>query len=107
MSFFRHLRFLSGDWNELLKCLKVDGKLIFLGAGTSELKGINVATIYMRRLTITGSLVGSRADIKEMLQFASKHQVYPQINLYPKDKINDGVKCLREGKARYRVVIQF
>lgn len=61
----------------------------------------------MKRLTITGSLTGSRADIKDMLQFAANNQVYPQTNLLPKEKINEGVKLLREGKARYRVVIQF
>lgn len=42
-----------------------------------------------------------------MLEFAAKQKIHPQINLYDKEKINDGIKLLREGKARYRVVIQF
>jgi D-arabinose 1-dehydrogenase-like Zn-dependent alcohol dehydrogenase len=110
-----------GDWNELLRCLRLDGKLIFLGkkqffvkdsnigigAGTGKLEGVSIAGLFSKRLTITGSMTGSRVDTKNMLDFAARQKVHPKINLYDKEKINEGIKLLKDGKARYRVVIKF
>jgi len=43
--------------------------------------------------------------MKEMLVFAAKNNIKPQVELMPIDKINEAVRKLREGRARYRIVL--
>jgi uncharacterized zinc-type alcohol dehydrogenase-like protein len=40
-----------------------------------------------------------------MLAFCARHQITPQVEHFPISKINDAVKHLEDGKARYRVIL--
>ena len=41
-----------------------------------------------------------------MLDFAARHAIAPQVEVFPMRRINEAIAHLREGKARYRVVLQ-
>jgi D-arabinose 1-dehydrogenase-like Zn-dependent alcohol dehydrogenase len=47
---------------------------------------------------------GSPAEIKTMLDFASRHNVAPQTEHFPMSNINETFARLESGKARYRIV---
>jgi uncharacterized zinc-type alcohol dehydrogenase-like protein len=40
-----------------------------------------------------------------MLEFCARHQILPQVEMFPMSKVNEAVDHLRSGKARYRVVL--
>jgi alcohol dehydrogenase (NADP+) len=53
-----------------------------------------------------GSNIGSIQDIKDMLEVASKKNVRAVIQKLPMAKVNEGIKMVRDGSVRYRVVLE-
>jgi len=92
------------DWNLYLNTLKPKGRLHFVGA-TLEPLDVSAMSLIMGQRSISGSPVGSPASIVKMFDFANLHQIQPQIELFPMDKINEAFEHLESGKARYRIVL--
>ena len=92
------------DWNRYINTLKPKGRLHFVGA-TLEPLDIGVMPLIMRQRSISGSPVGSPATIEKMFDFANRHQIQPQVEMFPMDKINDAFDRLKSGDARYRIVL--
>lgn len=92
------------DWNAYIAALKPKGRLHFVGA-TLEPLNIGVFGLLLGQKQISASPVGSPNTIAEMLDFAARHQIKPQIELFDFKDINQAIAHLAEGKARYRVVL--
>jgi len=58
------------------------------------------------RIRITGSNIGSSKEIKEMLEFASKNDVRPWIELMPMSQVNEGIKKVNDNDVKFRVVLE-
>jgi uncharacterized zinc-type alcohol dehydrogenase-like protein len=43
--------------------------------------------------------------MQEMLSFAQEHGITPKVELMPMTKVNEAIRKVREGKARYRIVL--
>ncbi len=93
------------DWNAYLNTLKPKGRLHFVGAALEPLD-INVFNLIAQQRSVSGSPVGSPSTIKTMLEFAVRHNIAPKVEVFDMDKVNDALDHLREGKARYRVVLK-
>lgn len=91
------------DWNQILSLLRPNGILCLV---SRPQKGINFdpSLLVSTQRTISGSNNANRSTMNEMLAFAAKHNIKPQIEEMPLSLINEGVKRLRENKARYRIV---
>jgi alcohol dehydrogenase, propanol-preferring len=61
--------------------------------------------VVLKRITVRGSLVGSRADMREALALASSFAIRPHVELQPLERINDVFDRLRQGKVSGRVVL--
>lgn len=96
----------STNWAQLLDLLDDHGKLILLDLPEQPITLPPGALIY-RHLSMVGSFVGSNVDLAEMLAFASETGVRPWIEKFGNscEEVNNGIKQLMSGKARYRVVI--
>lgn len=92
------------DWNAYLGTLKPKGRLHIVGA-TLEPLDIGAFNLIMAQRSVSGSPVGSPATIAKMLDFAKRHDIKPMTERFPMDRINDAIKHLRSGNARYRVVL--
>jgi|TARA_B110000879_G_scaffold211214_1_gene303235 uncharacterized zinc-type alcohol dehydrogenase-like protein len=92
------------DWNLYINTLKPKGRLHFVGAALEPLD-IGAMSLIMKQRSISGSPVGSPATIEKMLDFANRHQIQPQVEMFPMSKINDAFDHLKSGKARYRIVL--
>ncbi|MEN9228803.1 MAG: hypothetical protein Q6L54_09160, partial [Gloeomargarita sp. HHBFW_bins_205] len=55
--------------------------------------------------SISGSPVGSPATMGKMLDFAVRHRIRPQVQLFPFDRVNEAMAHLASGQARYRLVL--
>ncbi|HEX8188932.1 MAG TPA: alcohol dehydrogenase AdhP [Pyrinomonadaceae bacterium] len=62
--------------------------------------------VVLKRLTIRGSIVGTRKDLQEALQFAAEGKVKSSVEAQPLDAVNAVFARLRRGDVRGRVVLQ-
>lgn len=62
--------------------------------------------VVLKRLTIRGSIVGTRADLTEALAFAARGKVRATFETQPLDAINDVFERLGTGDINGRVVLQ-
>lgn len=65
-----------------------------------------VFEVVVKRITIRGSIVGTRQDLEECLQFAAEGKVKPTVELQPLEAINDVFERLKYGKVNGRVVLK-
>ena len=63
--------------------------------------------VVLKGITVRGSIVGTRKDLQESLQFAAEGKIKPTIETQPLDAINEVFDRLRRGKVNGRVVINF
>jgi uncharacterized zinc-type alcohol dehydrogenase-like protein len=92
------------DYNAYLHLLKTNGTLILLGAPAAPMP-LSALPLIMRRRKIGGSLDGGIRETEEMLDFCARHNVLPDIELIPIQKINEAFERILQGDVRYRFVI--
>lgn len=90
------------NWETLLMTLKKKGKVVLLGFPDVV---FNSTDLVAHELSITGSFLGNRATMREMLVFAQNHGITPKIELMSMSQVNNAIKKVRENKARYRIVL--
>jgi propanol-preferring alcohol dehydrogenase len=61
--------------------------------------------VVLNRLTIRGSIVGTRKDLQESLQFAAEGKVKPNIELQPLEQVNNVFERMKHGQINGRVVL--
>jgi len=92
------------DWNAYVATLRPKGRLHFVGATLDPLD-LGVMPLIMGQRSISGSPVGSPANIANMLEFAARHGIKPVIENYRFDQANEALEKLEEGNIRYRIVL--
>jgi len=55
--------------------------------------------------SVGASPVVSPATIRKTPGFSSRHDINPVTDHFPMSKVNDDMEHLRQGKARYRLVL--
>ncbi|MBI4405495.1 MAG: NAD(P)-dependent alcohol dehydrogenase [Deltaproteobacteria bacterium] len=91
-------------WNTYLETLRSDGTLCFVGVPPSSLS-VQVFELLGKRLRVVASPIGSRHDISRMLEFCARHKITAATELFPLEKVNEGLKRVREGSVRFRAVL--
>lgn len=66
--------------NDLLTCLKPNGKLVFYGATLGSPSKLNVALMFWNHLSLMGSTMGSDRDFINMVAFVNQHKIKPIID---------------------------
>ncbi len=89
-------------WERMLMILKKKGRMVLLGFPNVALHPRNLVS---HEISITGSFLGNRAAMKEMLKFAQVHGIKPKVELMPMSQVNKAIQRVRENKARYRIVL--
>jgi propanol-preferring alcohol dehydrogenase len=63
--------------------------------------------VVLKRITVRGSIVGTRRDLDEALAFAVEGKVKTEIQTAPLEDINEIFTRLKEGRIDGRVVLDF
>jgi uncharacterized zinc-type alcohol dehydrogenase-like protein len=92
------------DWSALLKTLKPNGRMHVVGA-VLEPMPIPAFDLIFGQKSVSGSPTGAPAIMSSMLDFAARHDIVPQVEHFPLNKVNDAIEHLAAGKARYRIVL--
>ena len=74
--------------------------------GAAPRLSINVSPLNAGEKSIGASPIGGPAEILMMLDFCRRHKIEPMIEEYPLSRVNEALKHLESGKARYRIVLQ-
>ncbi|GAU23288.1 hypothetical protein TSUD_237420 [Trifolium subterraneum] len=88
----------------LIGLLKSNGKLVMVGAPEKPLE-LPVFPLIMGRKLIAGSAIGGMKETQEMIDFAAKHNVKPDIEVIPVDYVNTAMERLAKADVKYRFVI--
>lgn len=92
------------DWQTLISTLAPHGRLHFVGA-VLEPVPVRVFSLLDGQKCVSGSAIGSPADMAQMLDFCVRHRIEPQVEHFPMSRVNEALDHLRSGQARYRVVL--
>ncbi|KAF7196272.1 NADP-dependent alcohol dehydrogenase 6 [Pseudocercospora fuligena] len=88
-----------------LDLLDVGGTFVQVGAPDDPIPGFLAFALIMKKVKITGSLIGSPKEIREMFELAAKMKVKPWIQKRPMSEANQAVVDFEDGKPRYRYVL--
>ncbi|MBL8322858.1 MAG: zinc-binding dehydrogenase, partial [Acinetobacter sp.] len=93
------------NWSAYLAALAPNGAVHMLGMALEPMQ-IPAGMLISGAKSLTGSSTGSPAALRQLLQFAARKNIAPQIELYPMSQINAAIARLHSGQARYRIVLQ-
>ncbi|KAJ5109394.1 alcohol dehydrogenase [Penicillium angulare] len=89
-----------------LRLLKRDGVFVQVGAPEDPLPQLAAWSLIQKSVKVTGSNIGSTADIREMLELAAEKRVLPWVEMREMGDVNAALGDMHDGKARYRFVLQ-
>jgi len=92
------------DWKRYVNALRPDGVLSFVGALAEPLT-IPTGILLAQRRSVSGSPIGGRVAMREMLDFAARHGIAAQVEVLPMSKVNTALDRLRRNDVRYRFVL--
>jgi uncharacterized zinc-type alcohol dehydrogenase-like protein len=93
------------DWGSYISTLRPKGRLHFVGALLEPVK-VNVLALMDQQRSISSSPVGSPAVIAQMLDFAARHDIQPEVEMFELSDVNKAIERLENGSPRYRVVLK-
>ena len=93
------------DLNPYLATLKTNGRLVLVGIPDSPHLSPDVTPMVFRRLSISGSSIGSIKETQEMLDFCGQHHITADIELIAGEEIENAYARMLKGDVRYRFVI--
>ena len=93
------------DWQPYFEALAWGGNFHTVGAVLKPLP-VPAFTLIGGDRSISGSATGSPAELRKLMKLAGRTGVTATTEQFPMSKINDALQHVREGKARYRVVLK-
>ncbi|XP_073040113.1 8-hydroxygeraniol dehydrogenase-like [Primulina eburnea] len=88
----------------LISLLKPHGKLVLVGVPEKPLELPSLPLIIGRK-SVSGSGIGGIKETQEMIDFAAKHKILPDVEIIHIDYINTAMERLVKSDVRYRFVI--
>ncbi|KHD86583.1 alcohol dehydrogenase AdhP [Heyndrickxia ginsengihumi] len=94
----------SKAFEQAYQSVKRGGTLVVVGLPHEELP-IPIFDTVLNGVAIKGSIVGTRKDMQEALDFAARGKVRAQIETAPLEAINDVFEKMESGKINGRIVL--
>lgn len=92
------------DINPYLNTLKVDGTMVVIGL-PGKPYSINQGVLLDGRRSLSGSMIGSTAELQEMLNFCAEHNITSDVEVISADYINTAYERTVASDVKYRFVI--
>jgi propanol-preferring alcohol dehydrogenase len=91
-------------FRQAIDMLRRGGTCVLVGLPPGDFS-TPIFDMVLKGLTVRGSIVGTRKDLEESLQFAAEGKVKATVETQPLDAINDVFQRLRDGQVNGRVVL--
>lgn len=92
------------NWHDYAKTLRRNGTLCFVGASPDAVN-VPIGALVGNQWQLTGSSIGGRALMREMLAFSAEHNIVSQTEVLPFSEVNTALERLRNNDVRYRFVL--
>jgi uncharacterized zinc-type alcohol dehydrogenase-like protein len=92
------------DWTPVIYTLRNHGRLVMIGFPAANVS-FDALELVAHEYSITGSFLGNRTTMREMLAFAQAKHIKPRVELMPMAQVNEAIQRLKENRARYRIVL--
>jgi propanol-preferring alcohol dehydrogenase len=90
---------------QCLSLLRPGGTMSMVGLPPGSF-ALPIFEVVLKRLTVRGSIVGTRQDLAEALMFVAEGKVSAQVESRPLSEINGIFAELKAGRVRGRIVLQ-
>ncbi len=91
-------------FRQSVNMLRRGGTCVLVGLPPGEFP-LPIFDVVLKRLTVRGSIVGTRQDLREALSIAQDYNIRPSIEVQPLSAINDVFARLEKGDVTGRVVL--
>jgi alcohol dehydrogenase, propanol-preferring len=96
----------TGAFAQALKMVRRKGTVALVGLPPGEFP-TPIFDVVLKRITVRGSIVGTRRDLDEAIAFASEGKVHAEITRAPLAEINTIFDRMKSGKIDGRMVLDF
>ncbi|KDO28479.1 hypothetical protein SPRG_06718 [Saprolegnia parasitica CBS 223.65] len=93
------------NWGALFDLVATEGKFILVGLPEKPI-AFHAFSVVPRQITFVGSLIGSPAQIEEMLAFAVEKNVRSIVQVMPMAEAATALHKVHNGQARFRIVLE-
>jgi len=94
-------------WPDVVKSLKMGGKMVFLGATTGENGLINIRYAYRRQLSILGSYLWNKQEISRVLNLFAKGLLKPVIaNILPLSEAAEAHRIMESDNFFGKIILK-
>ena len=94
------------DMNPYLSLLRHDGRLHSVGMLEPVHEGgIDLGAVSLKRLSLSGSLIGTLAETQELLDFCAEHGIAPDVEVIPATRIDEAFDAMVANEVRFRYVL--
>ncbi|KAH9130283.1 hypothetical protein LEN26_008678 [Aphanomyces euteiches] len=93
------------NWDMLLSLVATEGKFILVGLPEKPIS-LAAFSVVPRQITFVGSIIGSPAQIEEMLAFAVEKGVNSIVEVMPMSEAAAALQRVHNGQARFRIVLK-
>jgi len=97
----------SATWDESLRSLATNGRLVTCGATTGYQAQLDLRHIFYRQLTILGSMMGGKAELPEVLKFFENGKLQPVVDkVFPFIETTQAFQHLQASQHFGKVVVE-
>lgn len=94
-------------FNRSLEILKKGGRIVVFGATTEDNIDLNLRDFFYGQYQLFGSTMGSREELRELLQLMEDHQLHPVVDkVFPLNQAAQAMKYLKESNQFGKVALQ-
>lgn len=94
----------TGAFSQAIACARRRGTIALVGLPPGNFP-TPIFDVVLKRLTIRGSIVGTRKDLAEAIAFAAEGKIRPMVTAAPLTAVNEVLDRLKKGKVEGRVVL--
>ncbi|WP_442798068.1 NAD(P)-dependent alcohol dehydrogenase [Pantoea vagans] len=93
------------DLDPYLNALKTNGQLVLVGIPDQPHPSPNVTPMVFRRLSITGTSIGSIQETQQMLDFCGEHNITADVEMITGEEVETAFERMLTSDVKYRFVI--
>jgi propanol-preferring alcohol dehydrogenase len=92
-------------FSQAIACARRRGTIALVGLPPGQFR-TSIFDVVLKRISIRGSIVGTRRDLAEALAFAGEGKVHATVSVEPLEAVNDVFDRLRRGQVEGRIVLR-
>ena len=95
----------TAAFSQAIGIVRRKGTIVLIGLPPGDFP-TPVLPVVLKRITLRGSIVGTREDLAEALAFAAAGKVKAQVTVEPLDAVNDAFERMEKGAINGRIVLR-